>query len=124
MVDTHGAGAAERVITAYDVAVARPRRAGPDQKTGVPIGEEPPRPATAKKVDPEELQKAVGEANDALRPAGRYLEFTIDKGSKTSVVKLIDERSGDVIRQFPPEVILRIRAYYREHQGLLVDRTV
>lgn len=123
MVDTHGAGAAERVITAYDVAVARPRRAGPDQKTGVPIGEEPPRPATTK-VDPEELQKAVSEANDTLRPAGRHLEFSIDQGSKASVVKLIDERSGDVIRQFPPEVILRIRAYYREHQGLLVDRTV
>jgi flagellar protein FlaG len=118
-------GAAERIITAYDVAVARPRRAGPDQKTGgVAIGEEPPRRATTKKVDPEELQKAVGEANDALRPAGRYLEFTTDKRSKASVVKLIDERSGEVVRQFPPEVILRIRAYYREHQGLLVDRTV
>lgn len=121
--DTHGAGAVERVITAHDVAVARPRRAGPDQKPGVPIGEEPPRPATTK-VDPEELQKAVSEANDTLRPAGRHLEFSIDQGSKASVVKLIDERSGEVIRQFPPEVILRIRAYYRELQGLLVDRAV
>jgi flagellar protein FlaG len=123
-VDMHGTGTAERAITAaYDAAVARPRRAGPDQKTGGPIGEEPLRPATTR-VDPEEMQKAVTEANHTLRSTGRRLEFSVDQGSKTSVVKLIDEQSGEVIRQFPPEVNLRIRAFYRELQGLLVDRAV
>ncbi len=79
--------------------------------------------ATAK-VDPKDVKQATLEINDALKSLKTHLQFSIDDSSKSIVVKLIDDDTGDVIRQIPQEEILRLRAYYREHQGLLVDTTV
>ena len=47
----------------------------------------------------------------------------IDKDDKTGrfVYLNIDNESGEVIKQFPPESILEFLSYYREVAGLAVD---
>ena len=76
------------------------------------------------KIDPQEVRQAAGEINQALKSLNDHLQFSVDDGSNSTVVKLIDGDTGDVIRQIPPEEILRLRAYYREHHGLLVNTAV
>ncbi len=56
------------------------------------------------------------------------LEFTIDQTTGTSIVKIIDTRTNEIVRQFPQEELLRIKASIRESlatdtqlHGLLLD---
>ena len=37
------------------------------------------------------------------------------------VYESIDKRSGEVVKQFPPEKILEVLAFYNEAQGLVID---
>jgi flagellar protein FlaG len=53
----------------------------------------------------------------------RNLEFSIDDDTSRSVVKLIDQESGEVIRQFPAEEALRVaRMLANLSTGLLADK--
>jgi uncharacterized FlaG/YvyC family protein len=80
--------------------------------------------AVPAKVDQGDVKQATIEINQALKSLNDHLQFSVDATTDTTVVKLIDGNTGDVIRQVPPEEILRLRAYYREHQGLLVNTAV
>lgn len=50
----------------------------------------------------------------------------IDKDDETGrfVYYSVDDESGEVIRQFPPENILKFLSYYRGLEGLLLDDTI
>ena len=76
------------------------------------------------KVSVEEAKQAVTEVNDILKSLNHHLQFSIDDKTNTVIVKLIDGETGEVIRQIPPEEIVRLRAYYRDQQGLLVNTAV
>jgi uncharacterized FlaG/YvyC family protein len=36
------------------------------------------------------------------------IEFSMDKNSRKMILKLIDNKTGDLIQQFPPEIALKI----------------
>ncbi len=76
------------------------------------------------KIDPEEVKQAAKEINEALKSLNDHLQFSVDAESNSTVVRLIEDGTGHVIRQIPPEEVLRLRAYYKNHQGLLVDTAV
>jgi flagellar protein FlaG len=80
-------------------------------------------PATVK-ADARDVKHAVQELNDGFRSLNYHLQFSLDEKTDSVVVKLIDSDSGEVLRQIPPEEILRLRAYYKEQQGLLVNTAV
>ena len=50
-----------------------------------------------------------------------YLSFEKDEASGKTVLKIIDRESGEVLRQVPPEEMLRVAAIVRRYVGLLVD---
>lgn len=52
-------------------------------------------------VSTEQLQKAAGEANVFLQSIQRNLEFSVDKDSGATVVKVVDKDSGKVVQQMP-----------------------
>ena len=76
------------------------------------------------KVDPKEVKRAAQEINQALASLNDHLQFSVDDATNSTVVKLIDGNTGEVLRQIPAEEILRLRAYYKDHQGLLVNTAV
>jgi flagellar protein FlaG len=80
-----------------------------------------PAPASA---DVRDVKQAVREINQGLRSLNNHLQFSIDDKTESVVVKLIDGDTGEVLRQIPPEEVLRLRAYYKEQQGLLVNTAV
>ena len=76
------------------------------------------------KVDPNEVKQAAQEINQALKSLNDHLQFSVDNTTNSTVVKLIDDNTGQVLRQIPPDEILRLRAYYKDHHGLLVNTAV
>ena len=80
--------------------------------------------AAPAKVDPDDVKQATAEINQAIKSLNDHLQFSVDDSTKSIVIKLIDGDTGQVLRQIPPEEILRLRAYYRDHEGLLVNTAV
>jgi flagellar protein FlaG len=67
-------------------------------------------PAVApKKAAPaEQLRQIAAAMEKFVRDSGRSLQFSVDEGSGQVVVKVIDETTGEVIRQIPNEEFLRL----------------
>jgi flagellar protein FlaG len=56
-----------------------------------------------------ELIQAVKAVNQAeLFGSGNELSFTMDRDSKRPVIRIVDRTTKEVIRQLPPEYLLRM----------------
>ncbi len=65
---------------------------------------------------------------DAVSPPGMAsdvrLEITQNKAIDSFVYKLIDKKSGEVVRQWPTEQMVKMREYIAEQQIQLVDEKI
>ncbi|WP_259394785.1 flagellar protein FlaG [Shewanella sp. SR44-3] len=78
----------------------------------------------ASKVDSEELQKAVDDISKSMNVMQKGLAFNVDEDSGMQVVKVIDVKTGDLIRQIPNEEALDIAKKLNEVAGLLMKTEV
>ncbi len=82
--------------------------------------------AAGRQATQEQVQSAVDNINKAMAQSNANVEFSIDKDTKQTVVKVVESGTGDVIRQFPSEEVLAIsRAIshmQQMQQGLLVKQ--
>lgn len=72
-----------------------------------------------------QLQKAVADLRDAVEPLARDLQFSVDKDTGRTVVKIIDSSTDKVIRQIPSEEALAIAkdlGEYTKSLGVLVKQ--
>lgn len=69
-----------------------------------------------------QLQSIVDNINKAMKQSNSNVEFAIDKATNKTIIKVVEAKTGDVIRQYPSEEILAIaRAIDRmQQQGLLI----
>ncbi|MNG96132.1 flagellar protein FlaG [compost metagenome] len=67
----------------------------------------------------EDLEKAVGEIRDFVQSSQRQLDFSIDDSTGRVVVKVIATQSGEVIRQLPSELALKLAESLSEASSLL-----
>ena len=67
------------------------------------------------------VKDAVNEANSKLKISNRRCQFTYEKDINRVSVKLIDEDTGEVIREIPSEETLEMIRRLKEMTGLLVD---
>jgi flagellar protein FlaG len=58
------------------------------------------------KIDRETLQEAVNSVRDHFSASQRELDFKIDESTGITVIKVLDQASGDLIRQLPPEQLV------------------
>ncbi|SUD77521.1 flagellar protein FlaG [Pseudomonas putida] len=72
----------------------------------------------------EDLEKAVGEIRDFVQSSQRQLDFSIDDSTGRVVVKVIATQSGEVIRQLPSELALKLAQSLSEASSLLFDDQV
>ena len=75
-----------------------------------------PTPATNQDVI---AQKQVATAVRALNQSGMYgqdreLQFARDPGTKTMVIKVVKQQTGEVVEQIPPEEVLRAAAALKQ----------
>jgi len=73
------------------------------------------------KVSEKAVSDAVEKVNKALEGTNRRMEYSVHKRTNEIIVKVIDETTGEIIREVPPEKILDMVANMLEMAGLIVD---
>jgi flagellar protein FlaG len=96
-------------------------QASPDREREVT---EPQKSLQKEKPSAEEILKNLDEINNQLKSMNRSIRFSIDESVKDIVVKIVDKDSGEVIRQIPPDEVLRLREHFKEMVGLILEKTV
>ena len=83
------------------------------------------KPAVEKRSDPEEVRRSLQEAtellNQQMRRNSRDLSFRVDDVANKIVVTVKNRESGEVVRQIPSEVALRVANNLENMKGLFKD---
>lgn len=77
-------------------------------------GVAPSMPSTA------EVKAAVGTINKSIQSLVSSLEFSVDDSTKMNVVKVVDTKTKEVLRQFPSQEVLDIAKALDKLQGVLL----
>lgn len=77
-------------------------------------------PVTENRSQDEKLQKL----QSVLEEHGISLKFSEDETTKQLVIELVDDKTGDSIRQMPSEVSLKLSAMFVKTQGQFLDEKV
>jgi flagellar protein FlaG len=75
-----------------------------------------------KKELKKELQKIVEELNKALNPLNSSLKFKFNDKIDFLTVKVVDTKTNETIREFPPKEALKLMEKMREIVGMLFDK--
>jgi flagellar protein FlaG len=75
-------------------------------------------------VPREEVEKAAEKINKLMGLFEKRLKFEVHEKTNRIMVKTIDEESGEVISEIPPEKILDMLSSFYEYVGLLIDKKV
>lgn len=74
-----------------------------------------------KVIPKDQLIKAVDKANESFEPFNRRFEISMHDKIKAVMIKVIDSKNDQVIREIPAEKILDMVANMLEVAGILVD---
>ena len=73
-------------------------------------------------MDQQQIEELVNEVQQDLDFLNTRLTFKVDNESKETVVQVLDKETGDVLKQIPPENLLKIRTAFREFiKGVLFE---
>ena len=64
----------------------------------------------SKKPEKETLDQTVDKANQQLESLNTSLRFKMDQSSDRVIISLVQSETGETIRQFPPEELLKMSA--------------
>ena len=84
------------------------------QTTAPDIGAQP--------VDREAIRNAVKTANEIAAASDSEVEFSIDGENGGIIVRVLDSRTKELIRQFPSEDMLKLRHALETLRGLMLDK--
>lgn len=79
----------------------------------------------AAQIDPVEMQKKLQDIVDRLNEQasknGRSLGFSVDQRLNRNIVTVTSSTTGEVIRQIPEEVVIRVGNRIEDLKGILFD---
>ena len=70
------------------------------------------------------LEEAIGRINEMMRDGGRGLNFSMDETLGRPVVLVRNLESGEVIRQIPNEVVVKVAHSIEDLKGMLHNEAV
>lgn len=70
----------------------------------------------------EQVEQVVKEMKQVVEPLAQNLEFSIDKDTGQTIVKVIDTTTKEIVRQIPSEELLTIAHSIDKLKGLLLSR--
>ena len=115
------------VIQPVSVAVARPAGVLLDTDSVNSVGATSivSVPKAEIKIDIEQtkkhLQETISRLNDLMRDGGRGLNFSLDEKLGAPVVSVRNSETGEVIRQIPNEVVVRVAHSIEDLKGILYN---
>jgi len=68
------------------------------------------------------IDRAVAKVSEVLDVANPRLKIEIDDETERVIVKIVEEESGQVIRQIPPEELLELERYLSGSKGVLLEK--
>lgn len=84
--------------------------------------------ADAKEASLDSVKLAAAAGNSIFQSANRNLEFQVDDSTQKVVVKIVDSKTGDVVRQIPSEEMLdfikRMQDLEGDNQGTVIHGKV
>lgn len=106
---------------------ANPREIGLGQsrQQTSPTSPAAPNPAThllSQRV--EVIEAAVEKLIRRSLPSNSKLQIEHDKETGTFIYRSVDPETGEVLRQWPPEQLLKLREHLAEMQGMLFDKEI
>ncbi|SNB46996.1 flagellar protein FlaG [Geobacter sp. DSM 9736] len=69
-----------------------------------------------------QLEDATKKINEFVKGLSSTLQFSVDKETGKTVVKVIEKETGEVIRQIPSEEMLQIAKAIDTLQGLIIRK--
>lgn len=108
-------------------AVAQPATGAPAASAGpATVAATAPNETSATAASPrpssEQVQKAIENLKRAAAPMAQNLQFSVDNETNTTVIKVVDGDTKEVIRQIPSEEVLALAKDLTKLQGLLLTR--
>jgi flagellar protein FlaG len=72
-------------------------------------------------ADRSKIDQVATRVNEVLSQADPQLRIRVDNETERVVVKVVEQESGEVIRQIPPEELLELEKYLSSLKGLLLQ---
>lgn len=104
-----------QVTQASPAASATP----PEQEARAKSVVEQVRQQAQQEQESEPLEEVVSDLNNLVRELHRELQFSVDKESGDTVIKVIDKETDEVVRQIPSEEIMELRRRLQEATGVI-----
>lgn len=112
-----------------------PNAWGVTGKTAQPVAQEHIRPLDAQgegwgesmapgRFTKDDVEKSVEDMNKALSILNRSLKFTVHEDTGKLMVRVIDNESGRIIKEIPPQILLDIEARIEKFLGILFDKKI
>ena len=79
-------------------------------------------PKVSEAFSVENIERAIENANGALKGANNSLRFQVDQSINRPIVSVVDQDSGKVIRQFPSEEMVRVTQNIDSLRGIIFDK--
>ena len=70
---------------------------------------------------PIDVKEAVEKLSKLARAQQKYVNFSVDEETHSTVIKIFQSETGELIKQFPAEEILAMIANIRKNVGWLID---
>lgn len=75
------------------------------------------------KINEKDVKNAVDKLNDFLKDDETHAEYSYhDKLKHDLIIKIVDDKTGQVIKEIPPKKILDMIAKMCEMVGILIDK--
>jgi uncharacterized FlaG/YvyC family protein len=104
------------------------------REIGMGQSRQQPSPASPSAADPatdlgrdqrvQVLQAAIEKLIRKSLPSNSKLQIEQDKETGTFIYRTVDSETGEIIRQWPPEQLLKLRESLAQMEGMLVDKQV
>lgn len=72
-------------------------------------------------TDPEAMKQLAERIKVFIKDNRSVVDFALDKDLKVVVTKILEQETGDVIRQFPPESMLEVMKRLRDMRGVFLN---
>jgi flagellar protein FlaG len=79
-------------------------------------------PADKKLVDRKAIEQTIAKIREAIGPANASLKIEIDPDSDRIIVKVLDDQSGELIRQIPSQEMVEIAKRLDTMQGIFITK--
>ncbi len=74
-----------------------------------------------KQPSPSELKKVINKINENVSKLNKDVRFSYNDTLKSLVVKVIDAKTGKVIREIPPQEVINLQKKLSEVVGIIFD---